>query len=84
MVQVESIEDTTAQQLVSIAAGGQVVAAVATDLKKRKLVSSEAWKTYRISEGAKFALERRRPPTDLTAEMMQKCAPPPSLQLTVH
>lgn len=70
--QVDSVEDITAQQLKGIAAGGQVAAAVAADLKKRKLVSPETWKTYRIMRGAKFALERRRPPTDLTAEMMQK------------
>lgn len=70
--QVDSVEDITAQQLRGIAEGGEVAAAVAADLKKRKLVVPESWKTYRVTRGVKFALERRRPPTDLTAEMMQK------------
>ena len=78
-MQVDSIEDATAQQLVStIAAGCRVTAAVATDLEMRKLVSFEAWKTYQISEGAKLVLERRQPHIDPTAELMQKCAPLPT------
>lgn len=31
-----------------------------------------AWKTYKLDKGPKFALERVKPATDLTAEMLQK------------
>ena len=44
-------------------------------LKKRKLVAPCAWKTYQLSKGPKFALERRKQATDLTFDMLQKCAP---------
>jgi hypothetical protein len=30
------------------------------------------WKTYKLTKGPKFALERKKPATDLTAEMLQK------------
>ena len=46
-------------------------------LKKRKLVVPYAWKTYHIFKGPKFALERRKPATDLTFEMLQRHAPLP-------
>ena len=41
-------------------------------MKKRKLVAPETWKTYKLSKGPKFALQRVRPATDLTTEMLQK------------
>lgn len=42
-----------------------------TNLKKRKLVKQETEKTFEITKGETFALERRKPATDLTAEMIQ-------------
>lgn len=41
-------------------------------LKKRKLIAPESWKTYRVGQGPKFALQRKKAATDLTAEMIQK------------
>lgn len=41
-------------------------------LKKRKLVAPESWKTYRVGRGPKYAAERKRAATDLTAEMIAK------------
>lgn len=41
-------------------------------LKKRKLLTPETWKTYRLSKGPKFALERKKPATDLTHDMLAK------------
>ena len=51
----ESIEDTTQQQLRAVADGGDVDSKVAADLKKRKLVAPESWTTFRLSKGPKFA-----------------------------
>ncbi len=70
-----SIEDTTQHQLRAIAEGGNVDGKVTADLKKRKLVTPESWTTFRLSKGPKFALEKKKAPTDLTADMLQKCAP---------
>ena len=44
-------------------------------LRKRKLVAAEAWKTYRLGRGQKFALERRRAAADLTTDMLARRAP---------
>jgi phenylalanyl-tRNA synthetase alpha chain len=41
-------------------------------LAKRKLVTNEKWKTFKLTKGPKFALERKKAATDLTAEMLQK------------
>ncbi len=70
----DSIEDTTQQQLRAIAEGGDIDGKVTADLKKRKLITPESWTTFRLSKGPKFALEKKKAPTDLTADMLQKCA----------
>ena len=41
-------------------------------LIKRKLIVLEKWKTFKVSKGPKFALQRKKPATDLTAEMISK------------
>ena len=41
-------------------------------LSKRKLVTLDKWKTFKITKGPKFALERKKPATDLTSEMLLK------------
>jgi phenylalanyl-tRNA synthetase alpha chain len=41
-------------------------------LKRRRLVKAEAWKTYRLTKGPHFALERKQAVTELTAEMVSK------------
>jgi phenylalanyl-tRNA synthetase alpha chain len=45
---------------------------VADALKIRKLVKAETWKTYNLKKGPKFALEKKKPATELTHEMLQK------------
>ena len=71
----DSIEDTTQQQLRAVAEGSGLDGKVTADLKKRKLVTPESWTTFRLAKGPKFALEKKKAPTDLTADMLQKCAP---------
>lgn len=68
----EAIEDTVQQQLQALDGGQQLDKAAGDALKKRKLVAPETWTTYRLTKGPKFALERKKQPTDLTTEMLQK------------
>jgi phenylalanyl-tRNA synthetase alpha chain len=35
-------------------------------------LSCRQWKTYKLEKGPKFALERKKPATELTAEMLAK------------
>jgi phenylalanyl-tRNA synthetase alpha chain len=70
--QVDSVEDTVLQQLQAIDRGDAVDKATGDALKKRKLVSLESWTTYRLTKGPKFALERKKQPTDLTTEMLKE------------
>eukprot|EP00798_Chlamydomonas_sp_ICE-L_P020758 gene20758-27578_t len=72
MLKVDSIEDKTQALLKAIQDGKEVAKPDAEALKKRKLVKPEAWKTYKISKGPKFALERVKPATDLTVDMLAK------------
>ena len=67
---VESVDDNTLQQLQALSKGDQLPDKVVADLKKRKLVKAETWKTYRLEKGPKFALERVKPATELTADML--------------
>jgi hypothetical protein len=69
---VAAIDDAVLSQLRTIAAGGEPAKAEAEALKKRKLVRPEAWKTYALGRGPKFALQRTRQATDLTQEMLAK------------
>ncbi|MEW5309124.1 MAG: hypothetical protein WDW38_001033 [Sanguina aurantia] len=70
---VASIEDRTAQHLKAVAAGEEIPKADAESLaKKRKLLRPDSWKTYLLCKGPKYALERVKPATDLTAEMLAK------------
>eukprot|EP00878_Enallax_costatus_P033802 GHUV01037367.1.p1 GENE.GHUV01037367.1~~GHUV01037367.1.p1 ORF type:complete len:388 (+),score=127.44 GHUV01037367.1:149-1312(+) len=68
---VDSVTDTTQQQLADVAAGKDLPKADADNLqKKRKLIKLDTWKTYRISKGPKFALQRKKQATELTSEML--------------
>jgi len=70
---VDTITDTTQQQLAAVAAGQELPKAEADTLqKKRKLIKLETWKTYKVGKGPKFALERKKQATDLTVEMLAK------------
>ncbi len=53
----------------------EVSKADAEALKKRKLVTLETWKTYRLQKGPQFALEKKKAATDLTHDMLQRHAP---------
>ncbi|GLI62444.1 hypothetical protein VaNZ11_005065 [Volvox africanus] len=70
---VDAIVDRTQQLLADVAGGRELPKAEAESLaKKRKLIKPEQWKTYKLTKGPKFALERKKPATDLTFEMMSK------------
>ncbi|CAL8468743.1 g8283 [Coccomyxa elongata] len=70
--EVETVEDRTQSLLKRISEGQEVDKADAEALKKRKLVKPESWKTYALKKGPKFALEKKKPATELTHEMLQK------------
>lgn len=73
---VEAVTDRCQALLAALAASGAAPAdaseAEVVQLRKRKLLVLQTWKTYRLRRGPKFALERRKAATDLTAEMLQK------------
>lgn len=68
---VESIDDQCLNSLKALEASTEVSDAVVAELKKRKLVKLEQWKTFKISKGPAFSLEISKPETDLTAELLQ-------------
>lgn len=68
---VQTIEDMCLTSLKVLDADTEVADTVAAELKKRKLVKLEQWKTFKISKGPAFALEVVKPETDLTAELLQ-------------
>lgn len=68
---VEAIQDTCLSNLRAVESEAEVADSVAAELKKRKLVKLEQWKTFKISKGPAFALEIVKPETDLTAELLQ-------------
>eukprot|EP00879_Flechtneria_rotunda_P029772 GHRR01032219.1.p1 GENE.GHRR01032219.1~~GHRR01032219.1.p1 ORF type:complete len:391 (+),score=106.81 GHRR01032219.1:319-1491(+) len=70
-LQVDSVTDTTQQQLADVAAGRELSKADADVLqKKRKLIKLDTWKTYCISKGPKFTTQRKKQATELTSEMI--------------
>eukprot|EP00897_Mesotaenium_endlicherianum_P004012 jgi/Mesen1/3639/ME000020S03171 len=38
--------------------------------KKRKLITPRTWRTYRVAKGPKFQLEKKKPATDLTHDLL--------------
>ena len=73
---VESIQDRTLEVLTALNEDreplGGLSAAEITSLTKRKLLTSSQWKTFYLNKGPKFALERKKPATDLTHDMLKK------------
>jgi phenylalanyl-tRNA synthetase alpha subunit len=72
---VEAVQDAVLPLLEALAAGAPPPGASPADLQslaKRKLAALQSWKTFRVDAGPKFALERRKPATELTAEMLLK------------
>eukprot|EP00884_Botryococcus_braunii_P017278 jgi/Botrbrau1/4233/Bobra.0044s0028.1 len=69
---VATVDDTVAAHLHAVAEGQMLPKGEQDALKKRKLLLTETWKTYRLTKGPKFALERKKPATDLTHDMLSK------------
>uniref|UniRef100_A0A7S3VJY5 phenylalanine--tRNA ligase n=1 Tax=Dunaliella tertiolecta TaxID=3047 RepID=A0A7S3VJY5_DUNTE len=69
---VDAVEDKTQQLLQAVAANKEISKPDAEAAKKRKLIKPEQWKTYKLDKGPKFALERKKPATELTQEMLAK------------
>ncbi|KAL4857734.1 Phenylalanine--tRNA ligase alpha subunit [Chlorella vulgaris] len=73
---VESVQDTVLPILNALAAGqeGSINEAELMALMRRKLVAKEAWKTWKVSKGPCFALQRKKAATELTTDMLQSGA----------
>ena len=72
--QVDEIVDSVREWLQTLLDGNEIPQKEATLLhKKRKLITPNTWKTYKLTKGSKFALSRRKQATDLTREMILKC-----------
>ncbi|KAF5837016.1 hypothetical protein DUNSADRAFT_4989 [Dunaliella salina] len=69
---VDAVEDKTQQLLQAVAEDKEISKPDAEAAKKRKLIKPEQWKTYKLDKGPKFALERKKPATELTQEMLAK------------
>lgn len=75
----QALTDAGLAMLVAAAdAGADPAATEARDpalfalLKRRRLLKSEAWKTYRLTKGPQFALERKQAAAELTSEMVSR------------
>ena len=71
---VDMVEDTALNVLKALKAGENVDAKAVAALTKRKLVIMKKWSTWRVEKGPKFASERKKQATDLTAEMIKSGA----------
>ncbi|KAK9830129.1 hypothetical protein WJX72_009917 [[Myrmecia] bisecta] len=72
---VASIQDSVQELLVAIAKKQlppALTEEVVKALKKRKLVEEVSSTTWRLTKGPKFALQKRKAATDLSADMVQK------------
>jgi phenylalanyl-tRNA synthetase alpha chain len=67
----ECAEDTCLAQLQNVTSGMDLPAPAVAELKKRKLAKVDAWKTYKLMKGPAFSLERVKPATELTMDMLQ-------------
>lgn len=63
-------KDTVRELLEGLRTGGDVGAADADNLKKRKLASQEVIKTFDIVKGPSYALEKKKLATDITRQML--------------
>lgn len=69
--QTDAVEDVCLASLQKVAAQEEVDSKAIAELKKRKLVKVEQWKTFKVSKGPAFSLERVKQETDLTVELLQ-------------
>ena len=70
--QVESITDTSREQLLVIQKTRTHSKAVISDLKRRKLVTMQKVIVFEIDKGPKYALDFVKEETDLTADMLAR------------
>ena len=64
------VKDVTREVLQAVAATGDEPAN-AKDLKKRKLVTTQVTKDYKVTKSTQFATVRKKKATDITEEMMK-------------
>ena len=76
IVQVDSIQDTTRQELLEVLKTGTHVSALA-DLSKRKLIEKKKIYYFSVEKGVEFTRDIRKQETDISVEMLQKFSPPP-------
>lgn len=68
---VDSISDEVKELLQDVEKGKAIDAKKSDELKKRKLVAWKQFKSWKVTKGAKFALERKTLATDLTHDMLK-------------
>eukprot|EP00357_Protocruzia_adherens_P011883 CAMPEP_0114973702 /NCGR_PEP_ID=MMETSP0216-20121206/1109_1 /TAXON_ID=223996 /ORGANISM="Protocruzia adherens, Strain Boccale" /LENGTH=468 /DNA_ID=CAMNT_0002334239 /DNA_START=1873 /DNA_END=3279 /DNA_ORIENTATION=+ len=69
---VEAVEDTDQELLRKVSEGEEVAKADIDALKKRKWIDKHTLKTFRVLKGDNYRVERVKPCTDLTFEMLEK------------
>lgn len=67
----DKITDTTQELVKQILAGKPVDSKDVAELKKRQMVSMKNFKSYSVSKGPQFSLERKKYATDVTQEMIK-------------
>jgi hypothetical protein len=77
IVQVNSIQDTTRQELLEVLKTGTHASALA-DMSKRKLIEKKKIYYFSVEKGDEFTRDIRKQETDISVEMLQKSTPPPS------
>jgi hypothetical protein len=77
IVQVDSIQDTTRQELLEVLKTGTHASALA-DLSKRKLIEKKKIYYFTVEKGDEFTRDIRKQETDISVEMLQKFTPHPS------
>lgn len=69
--QTQAVEDVCLSSLQKVASQAEVDDKAVAELKKRKLVKVEQWKTFKVTKGPAFSVERVKQETDLTVELLQ-------------
>ena len=72
VLQVDSITDTSREQLLAIQKTRTHSKAVISDLKRRKLVTMQKVIVFEIDKGPKYAIDFVKEETDLTADMLAR------------
>src|SRR5271154_5829611 len=78
IIQVDSIHDTTSQELLEVLKTGTHPSALA-DLSKRKLIEKRKIYFFSVEKGDEFTRDIRKQETDISVEMLQKFPPLPPL-----